>query len=281
MTMLDFASAAKQATIRQWNADPCGPDVTTEPGTAACIEQLITGRRAYCPWLERALDYGSTAGLEVLDLGCGQGIDVVQYARAGARVTGIDLTPRHVELARQHTQALALEATIVEGDVERLPFPDASFDRVVSNGVLHHTPDMPAALREARRVLRPGGEARIVVYNRRSYHYWLTQVLWLGIVERRLLREGSIAGVMSTTVERSSIGARPLVRVYGPRQLRRMLADAGLTQIASSVGGFNATDTPFTDVLARRTRLLDNPRVLDFLGRTGGWYVIGSGRRAR
>ena len=50
-----------------------------------------------------------------------------------------------------------LEGTVIEGDAERLPFEDASFDRVSSNGVLHHTPDMSAALREIRRVLRPGG----------------------------------------------------------------------------------------------------------------------------
>lgn len=269
----------KEATVRLWTADPCGPDVTAEPGTAACIEQLIAGRRAYCPWLDQALDYRSAAGLEVLDVGCGQGIDLVQYALAGARPTGVDLTPRHVELAQQHTQALSLTATIVQGDAELLPFPDRSFDRVASNGVLHHTPDMPAALREVRRVLRPGGEARIVVYNRRSYHYWLSQVLWNGILNRQLLQEGSMEGVMSRGVERSSIGARALVRVYSAPQLRRMMADAGFTRASTSVGGFNVEDTPLSMMLARYTRLLDDRRILDFLGRTGGWYVLATGQR--
>jgi ubiquinone/menaquinone biosynthesis C-methylase UbiE len=279
MTALHDTTAAKQAAVRQWTADPCGPEVTAEPGTAAYIEQLIASRHDYCPWFDQALDYPSTAGLDVLDLGSGQGIDLVRYARAGARATGIDLTPRHVELAQQHASAIGVGVNIVEGDAENLPFADASFDRVASNGVLHHTPDMPAALREIRRVLRPGGEARIIVYNRRSYHYWLGQVLWSGIINRQLLEERSMEGVLSRGVEVSSIEARPLVRVYSPPQLRSMLADTGFHQIRTSIGGFNVADIPVLDALARRMKLFNDPRLLAFLGRTGGWYVMGTARR--
>jgi|SRR5579875_740613 len=281
MNPVELGDAAKAAAIRQWTIDPCGPETHAPPGSAASIEQLIAGRHRYCPWLADALDYGSTRDLDLLDVGCGQGIDVVQYALAGARVTGVDLTPRHVELARQHADALGVTARIIRGDAERLPFPDASFDRVHSNGVLHHTPNMPLALREARRVLRPGGEARIIVYNRRSYYYWLSLVLWVGIVQGLLWQEGSMAGVMSRTVEASSVAARPLVRVYSAGELRRMLLEAGFTDVTTAVGGFNAEDTPITDFLARHTRLFEDRRILRFLGRTGGWYLLGRGRRGQ
>jgi ubiquinone/menaquinone biosynthesis C-methylase UbiE len=281
MSALDADEAVKQAAVRQWTADPCGPETDARPGSAQSIERLVDGRRAYAPWFDEALSYASTSGLDVLDVGCGQGIDVVRYARAGARITGIDLTPRHVELARLHVAALGLEATVVQGDAERLPFPDASFDRVSSNGVLHHTPDMPAALREIRRVLRPGGEARLLVYNRRSFHYWLFQVLWQGIRHGQLLQERSMAGVLARGVERSSIEARPLVRVYSPSQLRRLLRAAGFCDVHSRVGVFDPIDTPLSDVIARRTRLLDSRRVLERIGRVGGWYVMGVGRRPR
>jgi ubiquinone/menaquinone biosynthesis C-methylase UbiE len=270
---------AKQAAIRQWTADPCGPDSTAAPGSAAYAQELIAGRRAYAPWFTEALGYAETAGLDVLDVGCGQGIDLAQYAAAGAHVTGIDLTPHHAELARAHLRALELEGTVVTGDAESLPFADQSFDRVSSNGVLHHTPGIDRALCEIWRVLRPGGEARILVYNRRSFHYWLFQVLWQGIRHRQLLEERSMAGVLSRGVERSSIDARPLVRVYSPRQVRRMLEAAEFTGVRTEVGVFNTVDTPISDLLARRTHLLDNPRVLDRLGRLGGWYVLGVGRR--
>ena len=177
--------------------------------------------------MPEALGYEETSGLRVLDVGCGQGIDVYRYALAGADASGVDLTPRHVELARQHLDAMGLEAEILQGDAESLPFADASFDRVSSNGVLHHTPDMPAALREIRRVLIPGGEARVIVYNRNSFHYWLTQVLYEGVLRGGLLKERSMAGVLSRGVEYSSIGARPLVRVYSLGELRTMIGDAG------------------------------------------------------
>jgi ubiquinone/menaquinone biosynthesis C-methylase UbiE len=273
--------AAKQEAVRQWTADPCGPEISAAPGTDEAIKQLLVGRRAYAPWLARALAYESTAGLDVLDVGCGQGIDLVEYASAGARVTGIDLTPRHVELARSHVKALGLSATVLQGDAEHLPFEDASFDRVSSNGVLHHTPDMPAALREIRRVLRPGGQARIIVYNKRSFHYWLSQVLLEGILYRGLFEEGSMEGVLARNVERTSIDARPLVRVYSPSRLRRMLADAGFIGVHTSIGGFNVEDTPISAVLARRTRMLERPTTRERIGRIGGWYVMGAGQRAR
>lgn len=271
---------AKRAAVRQWSADPCGPEVTAEPGTAEYAEQLIAGRRDYAPWFTEALGYAGTSGMDVLDVGCGQGIDLAQYAAAGARATGIDLTPHHAQLAQSHLDALGLSGEVVNGDAESLPFADASFDRVSSNGVLHHTPDTEQALREIRRVLRPGGEARILVYNRQSFHYWLFQVLWQGIRHGQLREEGSMAGVLSRGVERSSIGARPLVRVYTPRQVRAMLSRAGFAEVRTQVGVFNTMDTPISQVLARHTRLLDDRRVLDWLGRVGGWYVLGVGRRA-
>jgi ubiquinone/menaquinone biosynthesis C-methylase UbiE len=276
---MSFPLEAKRAAIEQWTADPCGYDSAHEPGSRLHMEDLDRGQRRYAPWMDEILGYEHTRGLRVLDVGCGQGIDVVRYATAGARVTGIDLTPRHVALARRHVAALGLKASVVSGDAEAMPFADMSFDRVSSNGVLHHTPDMPAALREIRRVLVAGGEARVIVYNRRSFHYWLTQVFTRGIVYRQLLEERSMAGVLSRGVERSSIGARPLVRVYGPRELRDMLTAAGFVDVHTKVRHFNVEDTPLSFWAANRIKALHSPYIRDRIGQIGGWYLTGYGRR--
>ncbi len=268
----------KQAAIQQWTADPCGP-AAGEPGSRAYFEDLLRGRDEYAAWLHDSLGYRDTAGLDVLDVGNGQGIDLYHYGAAGARTTGIDLTPRHCELAREHLAAMGLEAEVVNGDAERMPFDDASFDRVSSNGVLHHTPDLPAALREVRRVLRPGGEARIIVYNRSSLHYWLNQVLLQGIIRRQLFEERSMAGVLSRGVEVSSIDARPLVRVYSPRQMRRLMTDAGFADASTTVRHFQTGDAFPIDMLASRVSAFRDPKVLDRIGRAGGWYVIARGVR--
>ena len=271
---------AKRAAVEQWTADPCGSNAAEgEPGSRSYFEDLLRARFEYGPWMPASLAYDETDGLRVLDVGCGQGIDVYRYALAGARATGIDLTPRHVELARAHLAAMDLEAEIVQGDAEALPFPDASFDRVSSNGVLHHTPDMPAALREIRRVLAPGGEARVIVYNRNSFHYWLWQVLYEGVLRGGLAKERSMAGVLSHGVEHSSIGARPLVRVYSPRQVRELMTDAGFAGVTTEVRHFLPSDTPFTQVLRRWVKALEDPRLHDRIGRIGGWYVVGKGTR--
>jgi ubiquinone/menaquinone biosynthesis C-methylase UbiE len=250
----------KQRAIEQWTADPCGPEVEG-------IEALMAGRREYAPWMAEQLDYGGSSGLEVLDVGCGQGIDVCEFALAGARVTGIDLTPRHVELAHHHVADLGVEAAIVEGDAEKLPFPDASFDRVTSNGVLHHTPNIEAALSEIRRVLRPGGTTSIVLYNRNSWHYWIKQVLWYGVLHGWIVSERGMGGVLSRNVETSSVEARPLVHVYSRRQLSAMLRRTRFAQPSTWVSPFKPDETPFTVWLPSGLQL------------GHGWYVVGHGRR--
>jgi ubiquinone/menaquinone biosynthesis C-methylase UbiE len=270
----------KQAAIEQWTADPCGSSVAEgEPGSRSYFEDLLRARHEYAPWMTESLGYAQAGGLDVLDVGSGQGIDLYHYAANGARATGIDLTPRHCELAAQHLGAMGQEATVVNGDAEQLPFEDASFDRVSSNGVLHHTPDMPAALREIRRVLRPGGEARVIVYNHNSAHYWINQFLYQGIIRRGLLEERSMEGVLSRGVEYSSIGARPLVRVYSPKQMRHLMTEAGFAGASTTVRHFRTTDTFITHLLAGRIAALRNPKLLDRIGRAAGWYVVARGSR--
>ena len=267
--------AEKLAAIEQWSADPCGPVVEAEPGGREYFVELVESRHEYGPWMSEELGYTFTEGLDVLDVGCGQGIDLYQYAEAGARATGSDLTPRHAELAEAHLSAMGLDATVVNGDAEHLPFEDDSFDRVSSNGVLHHTPDMPAALREIRRVLRPGGEARIIVYNKSSLHYWFNQFLGHGLIQGRLFKERSMANILSSGVERTSIGARPLVNVYRPRELGAMLNDAGFVDVRVHTRHYRTSDAFPYDMLAKFIPRLKDPEVLDSVGRRAGWYVIG------
>jgi ubiquinone/menaquinone biosynthesis C-methylase UbiE len=268
----------KQAAIEQWTADPCGSSVAEgEPGSRSYFENLLQARHEYAPWMGDSLGYADTTGLDVLDVGCGQGIDLYHYAKSGANATGIDLTPRHCELARAHLAVMGLGAEVVNGDAENLPFDDASFDRISSNGVLHHTPDMPAALRAIRRVLKPGGEARIIVYNRNSLHYYVNQVLFLGVLHGWLFKERSMEGVLSRGVEYSRIDARPLVRVYSPKQMREIMREAGFGDVSTTVRHFNVSDTFVTHLLSSRVAKLRDPQVLDRIGRRAGWYVVARG----
>jgi 2-polyprenyl-3-methyl-5-hydroxy-6-metoxy-1,4-benzoquinol methylase len=274
------SASYKEEAIKCWTVHPCGARVAGEgePGSRAYFETLVRGRREYAPWMTDALGYEDSLRepFAVLDVGCGQGIDLYEFASRGAEVTGIDLTPRHVELARAHLAAMQLDATVVEGDIEQMPFADNTFDRVISNGVLHHTPDMNAALRECVRVARRRATVRIIVYNRNSLHYLLTQLLVHGLAERELFKEGSMSRVLARRVEAGAreSDARPLVRVYSPRQVRRLLERVGLQDVRVFVRHYRAGDSPLT--YAWRNRGLD-ARLLDRIGRIAGWYVVGVG----
>jgi len=104
-------------------------------------------------------------GEDVLDVGCGSGMDslvAAQMVGATGSVTGIDMTPEMVAKARGSIAEMGLgNVRIVEGSAEHLPFDDASFDVVISNGVIDLIPDKDAVFSEITRVLRSGGRIQL------------------------------------------------------------------------------------------------------------------------
>jgi arsenite methyltransferase len=113
------------------------------------------------PWSLGRIEWGA----RVLDLGSGAGMDsliaALQVGPEGS-VTGIDMTPEMIENARKGAAELGLNnVTFIEGEVESLPFDDASFDVVISNGVIDLIPDKDAVFGEIYRVLVPGGRIQI------------------------------------------------------------------------------------------------------------------------
>ena len=105
------------------------------------------------------------AGEHVADLGCGAGTDslvAAQMVGSSGHVTGIDMTPEMLAKARVAAAELGLEnVDFIEGEIEQLPFDDASIDVVISNGVIDLVPDKDAVFAEIFRALRPGGRIQL------------------------------------------------------------------------------------------------------------------------
>ena len=153
-----------------WQKTPCGSTHAEAPeGTPEFYEQVARKRDALEPFIADYADFASARDQEVLEIGVGLGTDLLRFARAGALVTGIDLTERAVENANRRLILEGLTGNLRVADAESLPFEDDSFDVVYSWGVLHHTPAPERAIAEAQRVLRPGGRLCVMLYARHSF----------------------------------------------------------------------------------------------------------------
>lgn len=121
------------------------------------------------PCIREMAEFEKWNGRLVLEVGCGMGTDLRQFASNGARVVGIDLTIEGITLARDAFRLFGRKGDFVVADAEMLPFRSDVFDLVYSNGVIHHTPDTPATVKEIHRVTQPGGQARVMIYHSNSY----------------------------------------------------------------------------------------------------------------
>lgn len=165
---------------RYWNDRIHDLKMTThEVGTAAFFADLDAYRFDKLHYLPRIVDFNGFAGQRLLEIGCGIGTDLVRFAKGGALVTGIDLSATAIDLAKKNFTHAGLldEADLRVADAEALPFPDGAFDAVYGHGVLQYAADPRAILRECRRVLKPGGRAIFMVYNRISWLNGLSKLM--------------------------------------------------------------------------------------------------------
>jgi ubiquinone/menaquinone biosynthesis C-methylase UbiE len=183
--MVSSAAQKKEEVREFWNADPCG---TRYLEGNQDFDAHARARYALEPFIFNFADFHRALGLRVLEIGVGMGADYLQWLKAGADAIGVDLSPTSVERASQRCAMAGFKPNLRVADAEQLPFADNSFDVVYSYGVMHHSPNTEQCVREAFRVLKPGGEARIMIY----HHPSLTgAMLWLryGLITGKSLRQ--------------------------------------------------------------------------------------------
>ncbi len=131
----------------------------------------------YYNFLPEVMEFDKYKNKKVLEIGCGIGTDIIQFAKHGANTTAIDLTERAVEITKKRFKVYNLEGQIFKFNGEKLPFKSNYFDLVYSIGVMHHTPNIQKAIDEAYRVLKPYGNLIVLLYSKGWKHYIFRVVL--------------------------------------------------------------------------------------------------------
>jgi SAM-dependent methyltransferase len=161
---------------------------------------------------------GVAPGDLVCDAGCGPGAYHEPIAALGGRVVAFDLSPGMVAEARDHARALSLDARIVRASAMRIPLRDGACDRVLAAHMLYYMPDIAGALREMRRVLRPGGRVMLTANTGTPSRF--------DDVEREAARALGIETVTENSAQRFSMDDIDLVRSVFPEAQRHVRDDA-------------------------------------------------------
>ena len=165
-----------------WNEHIHDLEIATQPvGTLGFFQELEAYRFDKLRYLPQLVDFSAYQGKKLLEVGCGVGIDLIRFAQAGANVSGIDLAPVAIDLARQNFAHHGLTANLQTMNGEALQFEDNSFDVIYAHGVVQYTADAQKMVNELYRVLRPGGEAILMVYNKYSWLNALSKLVNVGL----------------------------------------------------------------------------------------------------
>jgi ubiquinone/menaquinone biosynthesis C-methylase UbiE len=173
MADTDLLDERKNDVRRFWDSDPCGTRYLEGKDD---FEAHARARYDLEPFIRDFAQFDSSRGLRVLEVGVGMGADYLEWLKSGASASGVDFSAKSIERARLRCELAGYRPDLRVADAEKLPFPDNTFNVVYSYGVMHHSPDTPKCFKEALRVLKKGGQARIMVYQ----HPSLTgAMLWL------------------------------------------------------------------------------------------------------
>jgi len=182
-----------------WNAEACGSHFVPEFREKREFFLDYMEFRYRTEWhIPLMIPFSDFKGKNVLEIGCGNGADAVMFVNNGATYTGVDLTKAAVCATREHLDLFGLEGSCHLDNAENLGFAEESFDLVYSYGVLHHSPEPWKAFSEVYRVLKPGGKAILMLYNKHSLNYCLRIMtymrlrLLITIFFRSTRRKGSI-----------------------------------------------------------------------------------------
>ena len=173
-----MTNATVQDVQRYWDARPCNlRHSTAEVGSRQYFDEVEARKYFVEPHIPAFAEFATWKGRKVLEIGCGLGTDSINFARAGADLTILELSQASIDLCKKRFDVMGLKATFYQGDAERLPdiVPPQHFDLVYSFGVIHHTPRPEQVIAHIRdHYMGPTSELRLMLYSK-----WCWKTFWI------------------------------------------------------------------------------------------------------
>lgn len=163
-----------------WNRRPCNIRHSTKPvGTREYFDEVEERKYFVEPHIPAFAEFEKWKGKKVLEIGPGIGTDSINFARAGADLTVIDLSEESLELCKKRFEVYGLKANFYSGDAEHLReiVPVEKYDLIYSFGVIHHIPDPKRVLDQIQAYCKPETELRLMLYTK-----WSWKVIWIILV---------------------------------------------------------------------------------------------------
>jgi SAM-dependent methyltransferase len=268
---------AQERGREHWDRQACDSERSArEPASRDFYVDVERQRYSLQPHILECHSWIDWSGKRVLEVGAGIGTDARQLIRAGARYIGLNIDRGSAEAAALALRLFALPGVSLQRDARSLDFSDETFDVVYAFGVLH-VPQVERAVAEIERVLTPGGELLVMLYNRSSIHY-VIEIMFLRRLGLGLLSIPGMSGVLAwlglprvKLERRRQLSDYPYGRVYGAREAEKLLS--GFEIVRHEVRFFDH----------RRWGVLGGvlpPGLRRALGRRWGWHRILHVRKA-